>query len=364
MINEDELVVCPLCMDLIPSSDLETHYMSEVESFNFMDTNPHSSFNGTISVPAFELCDAPLLKLDEPIPSSTSSSTTTISSTSDTPETTRKSRRGAAVTARQNIKAAVKGKRAPPPPTAVPDTTRTRRSKSPKKPTTTTTSASKQPTPPTSSSSTPRRSPSSDYETYTWAGVTRVRATTLLESNNYAANGWAVNKKTDVDVDDDIDVDGNEVSMGGVQYTEKDLKRFYLADDDVNGGGGEGGEYEHAPAPVVPVDEKVVREMRVDIEGDEIDEAEIEHAIATAPPDYKLVLEALKTRLRHLEDSQATKQSSKCLICLDAYTNPCVSIVCWHVHCESCWLQTIAAKRLCPQCQKITGPVDLRRIYM
>ncbi|KAM7328508.1 hypothetical protein ACRRTK_012600 [Alexandromys fortis] len=40
------------------------------------------------------------------------------------------------------------------------------------------------------------------------------------------------------------------------------------------------------------------------------------------------------------------------------------SIQCWHVHCEECWLWTLGAKKLCPQCNTITVPGDLRRIYL
>lgn len=79
------------------------------------------------------------------------------------------------------------------------------------------------------------------------------------------------------------------------------------------------------------------------------------------------------------------------------YIVPLVSVSCWHVHCEECWLRTLVstdfitrslpfrccvvvlmwifyhdffflnwqgAKKLCPQCNMITSPSDLRRIYL
>ncbi|XP_035279542.1 E3 ubiquitin-protein ligase RNF220a isoform X2 [Anguilla anguilla] len=48
----------------------------------------------------------------------------------------------------------------------------------------------------------------------------------------------------------------------------------------------------------------------------------------------------------------------------ESYTMPLASIQCWHVHCEECWLRTLGNKKLCPQCNTITSPGDLRRVYL
>ena len=53
-----------------------------------------------------------------------------------------------------------------------------------------------------------------------------------------------------------------------------------------------------------------------------------------------------------------------CRVCLDAIVRHVVSTVCWHVHCESCWVQVMASKKICPQCKAIVTPADLRRIYL
>lgn len=74
------------------------------------------------------------------------------------------------------------------------------------------------------------------------------------------------------------------------------------------------------------------------------------------------IIEALKEKIREYES--IIKNKSKCLICMDEFRVPVVSICCWHVHCEVCWLQTLGARKLCPQCNMITSPTDLRRIYM
>jgi hypothetical protein len=74
--------------------------------------------------------------------------------------------------------------------------------------------------------------------------------------------------------------------------------------------------------------------------------------------DYLLLL-----RLNDIIQEQLISNAGKCLICMDSYKKPTTSIVCWHVYCETCWLQSLGAKKVCPQCQTITQPADLRRIY-
>lgn len=74
------------------------------------------------------------------------------------------------------------------------------------------------------------------------------------------------------------------------------------------------------------------------------------------------VIECLKAKIREYENQISNK--IKCLICMDEFKKPAVSICCWHVHCEECWLRTLGARKLCPQCNMITSPSDLRRIYM
>ncbi|XP_055634722.1 E3 ubiquitin-protein ligase RNF220 [Toxorhynchites rutilus septentrionalis] len=76
----------------------------------------------------------------------------------------------------------------------------------------------------------------------------------------------------------------------------------------------------------------------------------------------KQIIESLKAKIGEYEGY--IQNRSKCLICMDDYKNPVVSICCWHVYCEECWLSTLGAKKICPQCSMITSPGDLRRIYL
>ncbi|ODN00502.1 hypothetical protein Ocin01_06184 [Orchesella cincta] len=81
---------------------------------------------------------------------------------------------------------------------------------------------------------------------------------------------------------------------------------------------------------------------------------------------HKMVISALKHRVRELErESKSDNQNggNHCLVCKDKYKKPVVSISCWHVHCEQCWLRSLGSKKLCPQCNMITSAADLRRVF-
>ncbi|KAI8912023.1 hypothetical protein DFJ77DRAFT_468627 [Powellomyces hirtus] len=173
------------------------------------------------------------------------------------------------------------------------------------------------------------------WEEYSWAGQTRVRASAMLEGG-YAASGFTVRKKTDEDTDEEIDIDDDDTEeFGEQQYNEDQLAQFRTANGDDN------------ETPIGSSPAQI---------------PEITNTYSSSGGDTKLIVESLKSRIRDLESS--AKSSPKCLICLDPYKIPLVSVICWHVHCEQCWLQTLGTKRLCPQCQKITAPADLRKIYL
>ncbi|XP_067416460.1 E3 ubiquitin-protein ligase RNF220-like [Emydura macquarii macquarii] len=80
--------------------------------------------------------------------------------------------------------------------------------------------------------------------------------------------------------------------------------------------------------------------------------------------DPTLTVERLKAQIQELRRRLLRKDSYKCHICLDSYSVPLTSIQCWHIHCKQCWLRTLGAKKLCPQCNAITAPADLRRVYL
>ncbi|XP_042869998.1 E3 ubiquitin-protein ligase RNF220-like [Penaeus japonicus] len=75
------------------------------------------------------------------------------------------------------------------------------------------------------------------------------------------------------------------------------------------------------------------------------------------------VVEALRARVMELEEERRSVRCT-CRVCHGEYEKPLVSVSCWHIHCEQCWLHALAAKKLCPQCSSITSTADLRRVYL
>ncbi|KAG0334283.1 hypothetical protein BG000_008466 [Podila horticola] len=273
------------------------------------------------------------------------------------------------------------------------------------------------------SSTTPNNSHNNNrvdsFEEYTWAGQTRVRATALFEGGMGALGSGSGSgpgsRSAQTDIDDDLNVeDDEEEEYGGAQFTERDI----VMDDDGDPDADELREIVMASSSAVKRavspprrveegklvkkgmkakkrirpdrdvdimdegddpgdvdDEEVDEDAEIDLEGDgqedeeeeeededEEDNVDAQLGAAFASGDTRLVIDALRAKIKHLES--ANRNVPSCLICLDPYTVPLTSIVCWHVHCEACWMKTLGSKKLCPQCQKITLPKDLRRIYL
>ncbi|XP_022254523.1 E3 ubiquitin-protein ligase Rnf220-like [Limulus polyphemus] len=72
----------------------------------------------------------------------------------------------------------------------------------------------------------------------------------------------------------------------------------------------------------------------------------------------------LQDRLKELQTRQQKSPTLKCQLCQGLYEKPVVSVCCWHVLCERCWLQALGVKRVCPQCDAITFPSDLRMLNL
>uniref|UniRef100_A0A3Q2Y6K3 E3 ubiquitin-protein ligase RNF220 n=2 Tax=Hippocampus comes TaxID=109280 RepID=A0A3Q2Y6K3_HIPCM len=231
------------------------------------------------------------------------------------------------------------------------------------------------------------------FEEYEWAGQKRIRATALLEGG-FRATGFATCsiKESGADSDADLDVDGDDtLEYGKAQYTEADIIPCSGAGEDqgearerealrgavLNGGvpsnritpefskwasdempstsNGESCKMDpSAPSSSTPSSASCVPRT---CKNSEIEKVTEDESTATT-------MEALKARIRELEKQILRGDRYKCLICMDSYTMPLTSIQCWHVHCEECWLRTLGNKKLCPQCNTITSPGDLRRVYL
>ncbi|KAI4467504.1 hypothetical protein MML48_2g00017596 [Holotrichia oblita] len=196
-----------------------------------------------------------------------------------------------------------------------------------------------------------------DSEFDEWAEGQRRRTNPLTIVGTTPSSSGRVS--TDAEGDDVI-VDGDELeesTFGPSQYTESDVVIKILTT-------------------------KIVRK-RVNA-GQQCDS--IVSTSDAEPSSRAQMIEELRNRIRQLEaegpgDTLTTTDNEdyKCLICLLAdplttttflfqehYKKPVISTVCWHVHCEECWLHTLVkvVKKVCPQCSMITSPTDLRRIFM
>uniref|UniRef100_A0A674DL98 E3 ubiquitin-protein ligase RNF220 n=2 Tax=Salmo trutta TaxID=8032 RepID=A0A674DL98_SALTR len=209
------------------------------------------------------------------------------------------------------------------------------------------------------------------FEEYEWCGQKRVRATTLLEGG-FRGTGFAMcSTKENHDSDADLDVDGDDtLEYGKAQYTEADI---------IPCSGEDQGEAKEREALRGAVLNGGMPSNRITPEfskwaSDEMPSTSNGESSKQQPPQDEIekitegstatTFEALKARIRELEKQILRGDRYKCLICMDSYTMPLTSIQCWHVHCEECWLRTLGNKKLCPQCNTITSPGDLRRVYM
>ncbi|XP_076441350.1 E3 ubiquitin-protein ligase Rnf220-like [Babylonia areolata] len=200
------------------------------------------------------------------------------------------------------------------------------------------------------------------YEEYPWAGApSRIRTTALLPGGLAGARFQAA-KRSSEDEDLNVDGDDSEDLYGRPQYTESDL--VPLASDDAEG-------RERLILRGAVLGEIVKRRVESSAPG----EPSTSCAESDAPLDlcqsgesvgsaaHNTVAAALTARMEELGDN-SDDDKQKCLICMKAYEKPLVSVQCWHVLCEKCWCRTLGAKKLCPQCNAITSPSHLRRIYL
>ncbi|KAH8985422.1 hypothetical protein EDB86DRAFT_2329965 [Lactarius hatsudake] len=154
-----------------------------------------------------------------------------------------------------------------------------------------------------------------------------------------AALGFAVGDRTVADVEDEIDVEGDDLgAFGAAQFTEADV----LA---------EGG------------DRTVPGHHDMGLHAGVVDlDLEIESARHGKDP-HELI-SALESKVQRLANAASEGSALGCRICLEAYSEPTVSTGCWHACCSACWLRCLRATGVCPICKRITVAGDLRRIYL
>lgn len=207
-------------------------------------------------------------------------------------------------------------------------------------------------------------------ETYSWCGTTRMRATTLLEGSLSSLGIGTKISSNEIDEDTEVNIDGDDDTQvyGTSQYSERDI--ILLNKDDqsssrlrdlVCGAASTSNAREtreennqNVANSVSPSSSPSPEKYQPELDNEK-PSTESDHS-------SNQVIESLKAKIREYENF--IKNKPKCLICLDDFKKPVVSICCWHVHCEECWLYTLGCRKLCPQCNMITSASDLRRIYL
>ena len=192
-------------------------------------------------------------------------------------------------------------------------------------------------------------------ETYTWAGITRIRATSLVEGG-LRGPGFVSITQSDEDQVLDIEGDTDEVdttSFGATQFTEADLI---------------------PPRPENDA-ERVELQTRNDIQmaltgttfksNNSTTDVCISKETTTVDETDNYLPGNGNDEVKQLqEENEKLRQKSMCNICMDSYESPLVSTVCWHISCQECWMRALGSKKLCPQCKVIIQAKDLRRIYL
>ncbi|XP_042213933.1 E3 ubiquitin-protein ligase RNF220-like [Homarus americanus] len=224
----------------------------------------------------------------------------------------------------------------------------------------------------------------SQYEEYEWCGQTRVRATQMLRAEGQLhALGTKVQQGCEDEVVDVVDDDSTSV-YGPPQYTDADLPP-YNPDSDMDEEPSPSSVSNHTTTTLCNNSERTTIDFNLSSNtssvstsrgssgsthtpslwsADSINPPQTDGPSASSISNTPAVVEALRARLQELEQDETSPRGRySCRVCHSDYMKPLVSVLCWHVHCERCWLCALSAKKLCPQCSAITSSSDLRRVY-
>ena len=160
-----------------------------------------------------------------------------------------------------------------------------------------------------------------------------------------------------LDIEND-DIRGNEAGMGPSQYTDADI---LVPESEV----GTKNDEERRNLTQVLLGKDIVTngKREEDAIDADVNQEELRYGLTKDLDSFSI--EKLKRVVVKLSNENKTvRQNALCNICLNLYVTPVAAIVCWHVHCEQCWLRALGTKKLCPQCKMIVQPKDLRRIYL
>ncbi|XP_076343676.1 E3 ubiquitin-protein ligase RNF220-like isoform X3 [Tachypleus tridentatus] len=195
---------------------------------------------------------------------------------------------------------------------------------------------------------------------YEWTRHIRIQSSGL-ETGFAGFNSRKHNSEDDDNQDLNVDSD-DTATYGQPQYTEADIiscSSNEPLDKD------ERKQFENVIASeeqrIIPEDNELTQENS---KGTGLTNGETKPENPTVTMTQLQTISSLKSKIKKLEESIHHDEQMKCLICMESYRQPVVSVCCWHVHCEECWLRTLGTRKLCPQCYMITSPNDLRKIYI
>jgi hypothetical protein len=199
-------------------------------------------------------------------------------------------------------------------------------------------------------------------ESYSWCGQTRIRATTLIEGSLSSAGIGTCITKTNESEDEHVNILDEDNTFGTAQYSERDIillnkedehLRDLVADSQMPSTSNAQNSRENDTQEVSSTSSSPISFI----------DSSLMDAMPLESSNQQMIIESLKAKIREYE--HLIRNRPKCLICLSPnFENPVVSVMCWHVYCEKCWLHTLGAKKLCPQCMMICSASDLRRIYL
>ncbi|KAJ7490292.1 hypothetical protein B0H11DRAFT_2229205 [Mycena galericulata] len=189
---------------------------------------------------------------------------------------------------------------------------------------------------------------------------------------NVRGTGFATRDPNALDVDDEIDIDGDdEAVFGQAQFTEGDIVNVFPpsqqirpSDEDMEVDVEEEETLRELVAQGKVIKrEKMARQVeQKDTTLDEADKLDLAILAAKNRGDQASLVELLQDKIQVLESRSAA--TSLCRICIESYTDPTVSTGCWHTCCKECWLRCLGSTKLCPICKRITAATDLRRVYL
>ncbi|KAI0353069.1 hypothetical protein OH77DRAFT_1407866 [Trametes cingulata] len=219
----------------------------------------------------------------------------------------------------------------------------------------------------------------------------------VMEGVSFQGTGFDIPNRNVQDVDEEIDIDGeDEAVFGAPQFTEDDILGTAAeppdpdatvsdagtdADVDIDDAGAAS-----SPAAGMQRDPKqgktlqdlvaegkimrkrvdeVKRTMEEVMGVSDTEQVDFAVELARRGGDQAALIRALESKIQLLESTKVSSSTSLlCRICLDPYTEPTVSTGCWHTCCRECWLRCLGSTKLCPICKRITGAADLRRVYL